>query len=525
VVAVDSTLHCRGNATYCVGRDITARKQTEDALIPSQKTTYNLFEAIPDVVFMMTTEGTLLACNERLAHNLGVPINELIGTNVFDSMPRLGMESVIEARKGWVKQVVVTCAAVQFQDSWRGEYYDHTISPIFNSEGEVTAVVVATHDITHLKQTEEALRKSEEQFRSVLEAAAEGILVTDSVGDIVLVNRGIEKQFGYTRDELIGAPVEILLPESLRNAHVHHRQTYREHPEVRSMGGGRELVGRRKDGSEFPVDVSLSYTRNGDLLILAFIVDITERKQIEQERSKYQRLQDEMKKERELIELRQRFMSMISHEFRTPLTAIASSSEILTHYYDRLNEETRMERVHSLNAHVHSMVNLLDDILMLNKLQAGMAELNPEVLDIAALCRRVLDTVDLIDQQQHQIVFTSDHTPAGVQADRRVLEHILTNLLSNAIKYSPPNSQVSFELSSEADRLTFIIQDQGRGIPLEDQPRLFEPFHRARNVGDVNGTGLGLAIVKSNVELHGGSIRFHSAEGEGTTFWVELPVN
>ncbi|MBZ0283435.1 MAG: PAS domain S-box protein [Anaerolineae bacterium] len=389
---------------------------------------------------------------------------------------------------------------------------------------EENIIYCIARDITDRKQTELALRKSEEQFRNMLEVATEGILVTNRLGDIVLVNQAVEKQFGYTRDELMGTPVEILLPEAHRKAHIRHRQNYAAHPRLRPMHGVQELTGKHKDGSIFPIEVSLSYIQDEDLLVIAFIIDITERKHIEQERLDHQRLQDEVKKERELIELRQRFVSMISHEFRTPLTAILSSCEILDRYYDRLTDQQRMERTQGLKAHVQLMVDLLDGILMLNKIQAGMARLNLKPLDITSMCLRLLETATLIDQGQHHLAFDTSHSSITIHADPHVLEHILTNLLSNAIKYSPAGTRIDFQLTGTEDRITFMVRDEGRGIPEEEKSHVFEPFHRAGNVGEVQGTGLGLAIVKSNVELHGGSIRFQSTEGKGTIFWVELPV-
>ncbi len=180
----------------------------------------------------------------------------------------------------------------------------------------------------------------------MLELAAEGIILTNTAGEIILLNHQAETQFGYSREELIGQSVDILLPNYLREGHIQHRQTYLENPSMRKMGVGRELMGKRKDGSLFPLEVSLSSMRdNGDLLVMAFVVDISERKQIEQERLDYEKLQVEIKKERQLIELRQQFMSMISHEFRTPLTVIATTCEILDRYFDRMTDERRKERI------------------------------------------------------------------------------------------------------------------------------------------------------------------------------------
>jgi PAS domain S-box-containing protein len=508
--------------------DITHLKQTEIALRKSKEYFRSVWDAAAEGILLTNSDGEITLVNKQIESQFGYSREELIGQSVDILLPEANRGIHVQHRQAYIAEPDVRPMGIG--RDLAGRRKDGSVFPVevslsyIENDGELLLMALVV-DITARKQAEAALRKSEEQFRSVLESAAEGILVTDRGGDIILVNREIERQFGYAREELVGSPVDILLPETQRQIHLRHRKRYMTHPDVRSMGVGRELMGRRKDGSVFPVEVSLSYTQSDELLVMAFVVDISERKQIERERLDHEKLQLEVKKERELIELRQRFMSMISHEFRTPLTAIASSCEILDHYYDRLTNEQRIERVRGLNSYVHIMVSLLDDILMLNKIQAGMVELQPEPLELDKVCRRVFDTAVTIDRERHQMVFSAQQVPRIIQADRRVLEHILSNLLSNAIKYSPPGTQIDFQLSSDEDRLRFVVKDEGRGIPEEEQKRLFQPFHRARNAQDVSGTGLGLAIVKSNVELYGGSIRFQSAEGKGTTFWVELPVN
>jgi PAS domain S-box-containing protein len=246
-------------------------------------------------------------------------------------------------------------------------------------------------------------------------------------------------------------------------------------------------------------------------------------------------------KEKELRELKSRFVSMTSHEFRTPLTTIQSSAELLERYSHRWGEEKKLTHLHRIQLSVKHMTKLLDDILILGKVEAGKLEFNPVPIDLATFCRNLVEELQLNDTNQHIIHFTISPgrrgdgensppeslipSPAQAQMDEKLLRQILENLLSNAIKYSPPGSTVEFTLSYLAEQVVFQICDRGIGIPNEDLHRLFETFHRATNVGTISGTGLGLAIVKRCVDIHQGQIAVESIIGVGTTFTVTLPLH
>ncbi|XGW00372.1 MAG: ATP-binding protein [Leptolyngbya sp. BL-A-14] len=231
-----------------------------------------------------------------------------------------------------------------------------------------------------------------------------------------------------------------------------------------------------------------------------------------------------LQEEKELGELKSRFVSMASHEFRTPLTTIRTAIEILERYGDVISEEKKSEYFQRIRTAIRNINQLVEDVLMIGEAESGKLEFNPDWLDLEALCQEILQEIELGVGTGHTIAFQCSGHPHQVFADPKLIRSILTNLLSNATKYSAQGSVIRFGLFYLERAISFEIQDQGIGIPLEDQPKLFELFHRARNANKIQGTGLGLAIVKQCVELHQGQITFTSQENSGTTFCVVLPL-
>ncbi len=270
--------------------------------------------------------------------------------------------------------------------------------------------------------------------------------------------------------------------------------------------------------------------------------EIIERQRVEGE------IRQALAKEKELTELKSRFITVASHEFRTPLTTIQSSAELLEHYSYKWSDEKKITHLHRIQKSVKYMTKLLNDILIMGKAEAGQLKLNQEPLDLENFCRNLVEEIQLSDTQQHQVIFTSNQEAGNVLEeekgrrlssllepltipssplpcmDQHLLQQIFGNLLSNAIKYSPSGSLIEFKLNRDQERAVFQICDRGIGIPTEDQKRLFEAFHRANNVGTIAGTGLGLAIVKKCVDIHQGQISVESEVGVGTTFTITLPI-
>jgi signal transduction histidine kinase len=253
--------------------------------------------------------------------------------------------------------------------------------------------------------------------------------------------------------------------------------------------------------------------------VVSIAEDITQRKQVEEEISKA------LEREKELGELKSRFVSMTSHEFRTPLSVIYSSAGILRDFGHKLDEEKKKKHLDCIQTYVQHTIKLLDDILLFNKAETGNLAFEAVPLDVLSFCQQLIEEIQL-SMSNHTIVFTTN-SPDGVigNFDKKILRQILINLLSNAMKYSPNTTIVNFNLDVIEAQVIFTIQDQGIGIPEADQVKLFESFHRAKNVGNIPGTGLGLSIVAKCVDLHKGTIAVNSQLGIGTTFIINIPLN
>ena len=245
--------------------------------------------------------------------------------------------------------------------------------------------------------------------------------------------------------------------------------------------------------------------------------DITDLKNAEEQ------LQQMLEHAMELSELRSRYIAMAAHDLRNPLAIIQSSTDILQRYRERLSEERMQTKYDRIQNSITVMVNMLDDVLTIGRVESGKFEFSPESTDVFAFCNMIVEELKQSTDATTEIDFSSQGACHNVYVDTKLLRHILTNLLSNAIKYSPGESIVEFAVSCETDKVAFHIKDYGIGIPEADQVKLFEAFHRASNARKLSGTGLGLAIVKQSVDRHGGTITFNSQENAGTTFTVTLP--
>jgi two-component system, sensor histidine kinase and response regulator len=240
--------------------------------------------------------------------------------------------------------------------------------------------------------------------------------------------------------------------------------------------------------------------------------------------AKNEELAATLEREKELNQLKSRFIAMVSHEFKTPLTTILLSSNLLKRYSDRMSPEKRDYELHVIEKNVTHMNALLENVLTTSKMEAGKIQFRPEMTDIPQLCHTVRERFQAICETSHRIEFVTTSNPHHAFVDPRLLEYILANLLSNAIKYSPAGGTIIFEYAGNQQEICFQVKDQGIGIPAADLPLLFETFHRGENVGNIKGTGLGLSLVKQFVELHGGLITIASELQQGTTFTVVLPV-
>lgn len=400
-------------------------------------------------------------------------------------------------------------------------------------------------------------------LESLFENATEGIILTNRNGEIILVNPAATAIFNYTPSELIGKSIDILIPNRFRTKHETHRTNFHAHPQNRAMGAGRDLFGKRKDGSDVPVEVSLShYKRNEETFVIAFIIDITRRKEIERnllekqseleavtndirklnaeleakvnERTlilkealerleeSQQELSEALDKERQLNEIKGRFVSMASHEFRTPLSTVLSSASLLSKYTTNEEQDKRDKHIKKIKGSVKHLNDILNDFLSLGKLDEGKVAADPGEFNGREMIEDTIEEIKgLIKPGQH--IENSYNGREDLYSDRKLLKNILFNLISNAIKFSEPGATITLSCHTDAENTTISVADKGIGISEEDQEHLFSSFFRGANASNIQGTGLGLHIVKRYIDLLGGRAKLHSELDKGTTVTVEFP--
>lgn len=417
--------------------------------------------------------------------------------------------------------------------------------------------------VFYYKRVQENYSIEKTHMTSLFENATEGILLTNRKGVIVMANPAAERMFAYQTGELDNLLIEQLIPQRFHHNHESHRNGFYHKPQTRHMGIGRDLYARRKDNSEFPVEISLSYyQQNEETFVIAFIVDITSRKEIENklisQREELEKVTDDMRvlntelegrveertiilkealeklevsqlelsssldKERQLNEIKSRFVSMASHEFRTPLSTILSSATLIAKYPATDDQNKREKHIGRIKDSVKHLNELLEDFLSLGKLDEGKVSISTVQFSVPEFIDDIVDEVK-VQLKKDQKIDYSCSGPAVFNTDKRMLKNILLNLLSNGIKFSGEGKVIALETYHEHDHLKIIIKDQGIGIPEEDQQHLFTTFFRAANASNIQGTGLGLTIIKRYVNLLHGEIGLQSVLEEGTTITVKLP--
>lgn len=423
---------------------------------------------------------------------------------------------------------------------------------------------LTTIAVLYIKKLYHSIEQEKQQVNALFHYATQGIILSNKKGEIVLANPEAEKLFGYNENELLGKEVEVLLPQRVRSRHVQYRDGYYHNPSSRPMGHGRDLLATKKDGSEFPVEVSLSYyEQKNQFYVIAFIVDITQRKVAEskmmeqhaelervttdirklnaeletkvQERTtilrealqKLEKSQEELStalnKEKELSEIKSRFVSMASHEFRTPLSTVLSSASLIQKYINGEDQDKRERHVTRIKDSVKHLNALLEDFLSLGKLEEGRVKTEFQLFNVKEFLNESIEEMKPILKPGQRIQLAHS---GGVSfsTDKRLLKNILINLLGNAVKFSPESSSVELKAITTDKELTVSVQDHGIGIPKEDQHHLFSSFFRGKNAVNIQGTGLGLHIVQRYVELLQGNIRLESELDEGTTVTINLPA-
>jgi PAS domain S-box-containing protein len=370
-------------------------------------------------------------------------------------------------------------------------------------------VYAVVQDITEQKQAEASLEESNQRIVNILESITDAFLTLDHQWRYTYLNRHAEQLLQKTQEELLGRRIWDVFPDIVDTIF------FEKYHEAVAKQVSIEFEGFYSPWNSW-YEIHAYPSKDG---LAIYFTDITQRKQTQAE------LLKALEKERELNELKSRIVTVVSHEYRTPLTTILSSAELLEHYGNKWTEEKKLVHLRRIQSTVHHLTQLVSDVLFLDKTEAGKVEFNPSFLEVVTFCGEIVEEIQLTVGNKHKLIFVSQGECRLAYLDEKLLRQILTNLLSNAIKYCPESGTVQFALFCKPDKVVFHIQDEGIGIPKDEQQQLFESFQRASNVGTIPGTGLGLAIVKKCVDLHGGQITVESEVGIGTTFAVTLPLS
>jgi PAS domain S-box-containing protein len=491
-------------------KDVTHLKIQRDSKL-LQVRFGELLELTPDAILMVNVTGRIVFVNSQAERVFGYERGALVGTPVEALLPERfhRMHNEHRSRFFAAPRARAMGAGLELHGRRRsGEEFpvEISLSPLITDEGPI--VMSAVRDITERKE-------AEQKFRSLLESAPDAMVIVGRDGRIALVNSQTERLFGYRRAELLGQPVEVLVPERYRGKHAGHRGGFFSQPRARSMGAGLELFGLKRDGSEFPVEISLSplETEEG-LFVSSAIRDATARKRYEQGLQEANRAKSV-------------FLANMSHELRTPLNAVIGFSEFLIDEKPGpLNPKQKEYLTDVLKGGRH-LLQLINDVLDLSKIEAGKMEVRAESFSLRQAIEEVCSGIASMAAGKGIVVRREirgglEH----VTLDRQKFIQVLYNLLSNAVKFSDEGGEVGIDAARRDGALELRVRDRGIGIRREDLERLFVEFQQLDSgaARRFEGTGLGLALTKKLVEVQGGSIAVESERGQGSTFTVLLPL-
>jgi len=370
---------------------------------------------------------------------------------------------------------------------------------------------------------------SDNVFETIFESVSEGIVVVSKDQVIVASNTSANEMFGYEAGFLVGQSLNVLIPQEHRSGHGDHFNSFMQRSGKRQMGKGRDLYGVKKNGLKFPVEAGLNpFLVEDERYVMAIVTDITERKDYTENlertvKERTQQLTEALHKEKELNELKTKFLSLVSHEFKTPLSGILTSATLAGKYTYTEQQPKREKHLGTIQNKVKYLNNIINDFLSIERLESGKVSYKFSIFPLSKVINEVIYDANMLLKNGQRINYPANIDELEIEFDEKILEIVLTNIVNNAVKYSPENSTIDVMVATTDEGLQISIRDNGRGIPASEQKFIFNRYFRAENALLDQGTGIGLNIVKSHLENLGGCITFTSTEGKGSTFLVELP--
>lgn len=498
-----------------------------------------IVESSDDAIISKTLDGIITSWNAAAESIFGYSADEVIGKPITILIPdELWFEETTILSRVRNGGHVDHYETTRLHKDGRGIQVSLTISPIRDAHGVICGVSKIVRDVTEHKlllareERSRAEALAERNFRELIENAPDAILQVDARGGILIANHAAELIFGYTRDELMGMGVDSLVPQAARSRHAAHRASFAAAGVSRPMGMGLDLRARRKDGSELPVEISLSPVKTeSGVLMTAVIRDVTERTRAERQidllkKSYLAELEARHREAERLNQLKSEFMASVSHELRTPLHTIIGFAELLEEQGVGPLNEKQHRFVRHIQSDSEHLLSLINDVLDLSRIEAGGLVVMTEALPLQ---RAVEEAVDGIRTQasSKQVGVRAENIPQiRVTADPLRLRQILYNLLGNGVKFTDPGGEVSVSAHEQDDMVQITVADTGLGIPAEECARIFDKFYQVgyTTAGVRQGTGLGLTISKQLVELQGGRIWVESEPGKGSRFHFTLPL-
>jgi PAS domain S-box-containing protein len=496
----------------------------EETVVAAEERMRSVVDHVVDGIITIDERGTVTTFNRAAERIFGYRAGDIIGQNVRLLMP----EPYRGEHDGYVHNYLRTGQAkiIGIGREVTGQRRDGSTFPmeLAISEfrlGESRYFTGIVRDITGRKRAEEELRRAEERMRSVVDHVIDGIITIDERGTIESFNPAAEKTFGYARAEVLGENVKLLMPEPYHDEHDGYIANYLATGQRRIIGIGREVLGRRKDGSTFPMELAVSEFHIGERRYFTGIVrDITERKRLESQ------LRERLAELAEADRQKNEFLAMLSHELRNPLAPMRNALYLIKRAHD--SAEAMQTARDVMERQMHQLVRLVDDLLDVSRIIRGKIDLRRDRVDLGAVVNRALETAQpTLDAHGHLLELALPPCPVEVEGDLVRLSQVLSNLLVNAAKYSGRANRIVVALRADADTAVVSVRDYGVGISAELLPRVFDLFVQGENslARSQGGLGIGLTLVKRLVEMHGGSVAARSKGlGQGSEFEVRLPL-